>query len=234
MQTTNNIHRVMEWCEVRWIHNTQVLVLRESQECYKNSQLLSTCITKCMHILIMQMLQLFSQTVLLYLGYCYRYARSLSVYWSWPWAQQKWLNCCLEGVTHVSPMNHILDKCTYSHNLANTTKQLMLGGDASCSNLLFFHLTANSHIMLITNYNKSSPKSFGKSSIATLMTENGLTYCMCYYLCNAHCRQVQSLTFTLHSRTYDNGIYRTSIKLHDKNTPYSNLANIYSNKKAHS
>jgi len=64
----------------------------------------------------------------------------------------------------------------------------------------------------LTEYqNKSSPKSFGKSRVATSHTaENGLSRCVCYYLCNAHCRRVQSLsrryaTSTPHRRTHDDG-----------------------------
>lgn len=37
--------------------------------------------------------------------------------------------------------------------------------------------------------NKSSPKSFGKSRIATTHAENGLTHYMRYCLCSAHCRR---------------------------------------------
>ena len=70
-----------------------------------------------------------------------------------------------------------------------------------------------------------------------LLEENGLTHCVCYYLRNAHCRRVQSLsclyaTSTPHIRTHDDGIrvYHTSIASRDKSTLNSNLANIYSKK----
>jgi len=47
---------------------------------------------------------------------------------------------------------------------------------------------------------KSSPKSFGNSRIATPHRENGLAlWCVTYYLCNAHCNESNhSATGTLH------------------------------------
>jgi len=44
------------------------------------------------------------------------------------------------------------------------------------------------------NNNKLSPKSLGKSVSPPLMAENAFIYFVCYQLCNAHCRRVQSLS----------------------------------------
>ena len=57
-------------------------------------------------------------------------------------------------------------------------------------------------------------------------------YCSSNIKYNNHCRRVQSLsrrydTFTPHRPTHNDGIYRAIIASRDKNTPNSNLADIY-------
>jgi len=44
------------------------------------------------------------------------------------------------------------------------------------------------------NHNKSSLSHSGRATSPSLMAENGLARCVCYYLCNAYYRQVQSLS----------------------------------------
>ena len=40
----------------------------------------------------------------------------------------------------------------------------------------------------------------GSATLPSLTAANGLAHCVCYYLCNSHCRRVQSLShrYTLH------------------------------------
>jgi len=72
----------------------------------------------------------------------------------------------------------------------------------------------------------------GIAALPPLTAENGLARCMRYYPCSANCRRVQSLSrryaTSKPAQSHDNGIYHTSTMLHDKNTPNSNSANIYS------
>ena len=71
----------------------------------------------------------------------------------------------------------------------------------------------------------------GRAASPPLTAENEVARCVCYYLCNAHCRQVQSLTDTqppvryIHAapRDTDDSMYRASIASRDKSTPKSNL-----------
>jgi len=82
----------------------------------------------------------------------------------------------------------------------------------------------------------SPPQShLGRAALPPLTAENRLAHCMCYYLCSAHCRSVQSLSLqyaasTPYRWTHDDDIYYTSIASCNKNTPNSHLANIFSKK----
>jgi len=75
-------------------------------------------------------------------------------------------------------------------------------------------------------FNKSSPKSFGKSHVSTLHGREWT--CLLY---NAHCTRVQSyshryVTSTPHRQTHDDGKYCASIVSCKKNISNSNLADI--------
>jgi len=87
--------------------------------------------------------------------------------------------------------------------------------------------------------NKFFQSHLGRAASLPLTAENGLGRCVCYYLCNAHCRRVQSFshryaTSTLHRHlgrhTTTAYIYRARLASRDKNSPNSNLADIYSKK----
>jgi len=83
------------------------------------------------------------------------------------------------------------------------------------------------------NNNNSSQSHLGRAASPPLTVENELARCVCYYLCNAHGRRVpiasrRYATATPHRRTRDDGVYCASIASRDKNTPNSNLADVYS------
>ena len=84
----------------------------------------------------------------------------------------------------------------------------------------------------------NSPQNhLGRAASPPFTAENGLARCVCCYLCNTHCKRVQSLsrryaTSTPHRLTQDDGIYRASIASRDENTPNSILADIYRIKQA--
>jgi len=49
---------------------------------------------------------------------------------------------------------------------------------------------------MLSEKNNTSPRQthLGKAASPSLTVENGLARCVCYYLCHAHCRRVQSPT----------------------------------------
>ena len=64
--------------------------------------------------------------------------------------------------------------------------------NTSLTSTCSFCLRIRLYRFLIIITSPASPKSFGRAASPSLTAENGLARCVCYYLCNAHCRRVQS------------------------------------------